>query len=1746
MDDLKKYKDKLARWSDKREGGRSTGSRQDREGEDEAASSSLPEAQLSSSSQPLPSSQPSSDSTPSSSSLSVELSSPPTSSDPSSQITSNPSEIQIPVSRRRSSTAADLYAASLSSSQMSSQPASSAISTATAAQQAFASAANASRSQPRPPPPAPRPALHPTPSQIPFAVPVPDPTPAKEMLAKLKDQAKDAQNKIKQELDSHRDSVSQPGVPSKTSWYKRFSRPSTSNNSSSSASPDRSSLLFAPETESNNNSRGSVTSSPRTPTHASLRTSTPASTSATPPAPPVIPPRVLTPEEAEELAQQMDVFQGILDAPEKFGKYLKFLDQRQQQELLFICEVDQLLNRMPTLSGIEVDQQAQKISKIYLHPTSPMAIRSVSSDTARRLEGNLRQSEEARANHDAMVNLAQKNALVGNRTKTSQTDIDGVPPIPAETNASGEPLAIVVHLPPGSGASSAPNPDATPAPSTGITVSVPGATADSKPDEASSNGTNSASSVTPVIAPLSPNNSAGKTPMTPTGGKYSAEAFGFIATTMSLLKQAKSQVSEALIRQSLRAFVDYESGKTSESGKLESFEFDDVQRDSTCFRSFLLFLVEDRRYRLLLFWKDVQEASLDKLLIRSADVFEKTEEIYYTICASSSSVAPSPAVFSARRSSSSVTIGSPTPSNRGKSAARGKNTGQPVPPEILLARLRVACNALEDIYDRYVGRWQLQSQNSDDLPTLCYSYTNADLATLVPQIRTLVGRLQPFYKKVDRLLRFTLWPQFCKSSYYPSLMELRKQKLQSEQSRRNLLGNRSLTASDFRDITRSLVSFLKQQPVTRDSLVLDCRVYDESEQPCPKSLSKQQMLAHTSNLRLLEYVCVFRCRTVTGLPSTAVSRSSSINLVQRYPPTDHDDVKLPEHLADFCFPDNGDTSKLCVCGSKMRRRPKARDGWGFADAAGEEELLEQGDEIPVDRMFNFVLITLSGQRLYGACLQYSLPDEVVADELEPSQSRRSSASVLTSSTVTNPSTPIPSSSLPIPPSESKEPSRSRSSEGNSEDEEIEMSINAFLASPRLPDEPVEEPVPEERTVKQVVAVCVLSAIPLVQQLREALTTLLPSIYPVTETSEKPNHFASPSPSPSLSPRSTPAAASFVPSPLPSSSSLSPLAARAGMAPEALVSTAPFMQLELCTEPNPDDIFGVQDAALQVPFCDFSLDLLFRALSPNAVLAVLEALLMEKKILLISAQLTTLTVVAESLRTLLYPFDWHYLYIPILPLTMFQYLACPTPFLMGIHSCFREKAGALLGDSSEDVVRVDLDQNSVSSAHSAERLPEVCRRRLSDSIQQLFFQTLQRVDSFSTVPAREDPFFLELSTAGSSPPRQLDPLHRLSGSSVSDVMSRSQQLRMEFLKMWAHMLRDYRHFCLHIPDVAEPALLFDHAGFVASKEGSQDNYAPFLKCLMHTSHVPAFLHERSHAKGLTRINKDAFDRYEATCSRARASKRDHGRDVTINDPKALQGWAPPLKSKNSSSSKHAKLGSPLLRLLKNAAQQPVDTLRLRRAPNPEPVAVSERANSSSISSQTQAQDGANIVQALEFGDSSVTNGDHNDRLHESIDLRNKPMSKSNSHNSSNSLPETSQSVHDLSNEQHQLSTEAPASSDSSLSSSRLAGSFEPTFLDETDLALDANAQLAAYYRSDSDSQPESSLSAMAESDERVNAALNALEDSKKESFEDIPDERTSSSHDVEHLEVVNVSPKSTDTTITHAPRASVYADGDGLP
>ena len=69
----------------------------------------------------------------------------------------------------------------------------------------------------------------------------------------------------------------------------------------------------------------------------------------------------------------------------------------------------------------------------------------------------------------------------------------------------------------------------------------------------------------------------------------------------------------------------------------------------------------------------------------------------------------------------------------------------------------------------------------------------------------------------------------------------------------------------------------------------------------------------------------------------------------------------------------------------------------------------------------------------------------------------------------------------------------------------------------------------------------------------------------------------------------------------------------------------------------------------------------------------------------------LTIAAETIIKLIFPFEWHHIFIPILPFELLDFLEAPTPFIVGVHSKLKEKVLEYPG-----IVIVDLDNKTISS------------------------------------------------------------------------------------------------------------------------------------------------------------------------------------------------------------------------------------------------------------------------------------------------------------------------------------------------------------------------------------------------------------------------------------------------------------------
>ncbi|XP_057405256.1 DENN domain-containing protein 1B isoform X3 [Balaenoptera acutorostrata] len=80
---------------------------------------------------------------------------------------------------------------------------------------------------------------------------------------------------------------------------------------------------------------------------------------------------------------------------------------------------------------------------------------------------------------------------------------------------------------------------------------------------------------------------------------------------------------------------------------------------------------------------------------------------------------------------------------------------------------------------------------------------------------------------------------------------------------------------------------------------------------------------------------------------------------------------------------------------------------------------------------------------------------------------------------------------------------------------------------------------------------------------------------------------------------------------------------------------------------------------------------FVAVDANNMLQLFASMLHERRVIVTSGKLSTLTACLHGSVALLYPMYWQHIYIPVLPPHLLDYCCAPMPYLIGIHSSLIE-------------------------------------------------------------------------------------------------------------------------------------------------------------------------------------------------------------------------------------------------------------------------------------------------------------------------------------------------------------------------------------------------------------------------------------------------------------------------------------------
>ncbi|KAM6987137.1 DENN domain-containing protein 5B isoform 2-T2 [Aplochiton taeniatus] len=126
--------------------------------------------------------------------------------------------------------------------------------------------------------------------------------------------------------------------------------------------------------------------------------------------------------------------------------------------------------------------------------------------------------------------------------------------------------------------------------------------------------------------------------------------------------------------------------------------------------------------------------------------------------------------------------------------------------------------------------------------------------------------------------------------------------------------------------------------------------------------------------------------------------------------------------------------------------------------------------------------------------------------------------------------------------------------------------------------------------------------------------------------------------------------------------------------------------------------------LELPLADFPLGETFCLLGAENLVQLFTCTLLEMQILLYSQDYQRLMTVAEGITTLLFPFQWQHVYVPILPASLLHFLDAPVPYLMGLQSKEGTDRSKLELPQEANLCFVDIDNHCIELPEDFPQFP----------------------------------------------------------------------------------------------------------------------------------------------------------------------------------------------------------------------------------------------------------------------------------------------------------------------------------------------------------------------------------------------------------------------------------------------------------
>ncbi len=129
-----------------------------------------------------------------------------------------------------------------------------------------------------------------------------------------------------------------------------------------------------------------------------------------------------------------------------------------------------------------------------------------------------------------------------------------------------------------------------------------------------------------------------------------------------------------------------------------------------------------------------------------------------------------------------------------------------------------------------------------------------------------------------------------------------------------------------------------------------------------------------------------------------------------------------------------------------------------------------------------------------------------------------------------------------------------------------------------------------------------------------------------------------------------------------------------------------LYLLLFHKSSPIDLFSFSCSS--VSHTQVSFVTLFKMVPVPKILEIFGSLLLERRLIVSAKNLGILSACVNALSSLLYPFSWQHVFIPVLPQSLLDYCCAPMPFFVGV-----------LADSVPAIKKLPLEEVISSSLRS---------------------------------------------------------------------------------------------------------------------------------------------------------------------------------------------------------------------------------------------------------------------------------------------------------------------------------------------------------------------------------------------------------------------------------------------------------------